>query len=323
MKRIILSLLIVCAGTAVFCASRQITAGMDRDLTDRRTALSAQRELLKQTEAEQLELADQSRKLKLQLGGSGEEPISTAAETEPSVPEDDWRLPLESEQLLAALGFSWNRSPDFVVVSKHTLTNISLTAIQDRKLTAAACEVLAITPEERVKVEGLVAQVSAQYDSWVLTHYQRDEPGSNVVAKYELPQDPEFSCGLSNQYVGGVTGILGAERGRLLANYSLSWMSDVGMQPEMSRTLAGPLDIGPLALTVTLEATNRTPSYTDHSYMFDLHQGQMVNLSRWYVTPKQDLPARFHPLFPNGWPDLARREGFELPHAFSAAPHAP
>lgn len=320
MKRIILSLLIVGAGSAMFCVAHQVTASVERDLADRQTALSAQREQFNQVKNDKQELAKRSRELKLQLANSGEALSANEPAKRLAVLERGVLMPDESEQLLDTLGFSWNASSNFVVVSKETLTNLSLTAIKDQKLTAAACGTLAITPAERAKMEGLIAQVSAQYDSWVLTHYQRDEPGSNVVAQYELPLDPQFSCGISNEFMTGTTGILGAERARLLANYSESWMSDVGMQPEMSRTLAGPLDIGPLVLAVTIEGTNRTPGYIDHSYTYDLHQGVVVNLSRWYITPKQALPARFRPLFPNGWADIAKREGFELPHAFSSPP---
>ena len=318
MKRIVLSLLIISAGSAMFCVARQVTASVERDLADRQAALSAQREQFNQAETDKQELAKRSRELKFQLAGSAGETVANAHGTELAALERGALMPDGSEQLLATLGFSWNTSPNFVVVSKETLTNLSLAAIQDQKLTAAACGTLAITSEERAKMEGLIARVSAQYDSWVLTHYQRDEPASNVVAQYELPLDPEFSTGISNEFMVGTTEVLGAERARLLANYSVGWMSDVGMQPVTGRTMAAPMDVGPLVLTVKIEATNRTPSYTDYKYAYDLHQGVVVNLSRWYITPKQDLPVRFRPLFPNGWADMAKREGFELPHAFSS-----
>jgi hypothetical protein len=34
------------------------------------------------------------------------------------------------------------------------------------------------------------------------------------------------------------------------------------------------------------------------------------------VSPYQPFAEAFLPLFPNGWPDLAQREGFELPKGF-------
>ena len=39
------------------------------------------------------------------------------------------------------------------------------------------------------------------------------------------------------------------------------------------------------------------------------------------VSPHQNIPPAFLPLFPNGWPDLARREGFELPKEFRISEH--
>jgi hypothetical protein len=318
MTRIILSMLMLGAGSAVFCASLQMTADIRRDFVERQKALSARRDSLNQAEAEKRELTERSRELKRGLATSGRDASANAGL---SVPGSSGLSAEESERLLAALGCSWKTTDDFVVVSKQTLTNIFLTAIKDQKVTDAACGVLAISAEERTKMDGLISQLSGQYDSWVLTHYQRDEPGSNVVAKYELPQDPEYSSTVSNQFVTGAVGILGTERGRLLANYSVDWMSEVGMQPEVNRTLAGPVDIGPLVFTVTLEKASRgRGGQTNYSYSFALHQGVLVNLYRWDVTPKQALPVRFRPLFPNGWPDLAKREGFELPSTFTNPP---
>src|SRR6516225_5491538 len=52
----------------------------------------------------------------------------------------------QSEQLLAALGFNWATSRDFVVVSKDSLDQISVNGIKDMALTGTAAAVLAVTP---------------------------------------------------------------------------------------------------------------------------------------------------------------------------------
>src|SRR5262249_55454934 len=120
-----------------------------------------------------------------------------------------------------------------------------------------------------------------------------------VVAKYILPADPDFSLSLSNNFVTGTLGTLGRERGNLLLDYARSWMQELGLGGTG----------GANSLTVT-----RYPSGSEVHYGFELkYSGNVMTTD---VSPYQEFPPAFLPLFPNGWLDLAQREGFELPKEF-------
>ena len=207
--------------------------------------------------------------------------------------------------MLAALGFSWNTSGDYLVVSKDTLHNVSLTGIKDAKLTPAACGVLAITPEEQTRVESALAQLASASDAWANAHVQREEPGDKVVAKYKLPEDGEFSQRLLDSFNAGLIAALGQERGRMLIDYSDDWANGLNM-----------FSHGATTLTVTLQSTTGPPDFPGPSYNYTLSTEKSMTMTTALI-PIQPFPAAFRPLFPNGWADLAKREGFGLPRAFS------
>ena len=59
----------------------------------------------------------------------------------------------EREQFLAELGFNWNTTGDYIIVSKKSLNDISFDGMEGAGLTEAAIAILAITPEEQVAIE--------------------------------------------------------------------------------------------------------------------------------------------------------------------------
>ena len=96
-------------------------------------------------------------------------------------------------------------------------------------MTETARGILAITPEEGAGVQALAERLTAEFDAWAVLHVQRAEPEGNVLAKYSLSLDPEFSRNLSNNFSAGVIAALGAERGEMLLGYARSWTADLGM----------------------------------------------------------------------------------------------
>ena len=206
--------------------------------------------------------------------------------------------PARSEQLLAELGFSWRNQPDYVVVRKESLKRISLSGIKRTRVTDAACQVLAITPDERGALKATASQLSAEYNAWAQANVHREEPPGDVVAKYSLGTDPAFSQSLSNRFTQVLFATLGPERAELLQSYAGDWMSGLGM-------LGGP----PTTLTVR--------RYGDRLNMEIRQAGNTMSTD---VAPQQPFPAAFRPIFPGGWPDLAQRAGFELPKSFHKAP---
>lgn len=205
--------------------------------------------------------------------------------------------PAQSEQLLAELGFNWNTSPDFVIVSKSTLHQISVTGVGKKKLTDTACAVLAITDGERSAIDAAAAAAEEQYAAWAASHVQREQPGGDVLAKYSLPADTDFSAGLNQQFTNSVISTLGEERGQLLLDYSETWMRNNDLNDNQGATL-----------TVTRQ--------NNDSLGVEIKQGN-GSTSSTCASPYQAFPAQFQPIFPNGWQQLAQQEGFALPKEFN------
>jgi hypothetical protein len=135
--------------------------------------------------------------------------------------------------------------------------------------------------------------------TWAEGHVQRTEPSGEVVAQYKLPQDAEFCQTLSNSFATAVLSTIGDERGKLLLQYSNHWLQDLGL-------VAG----GDGSLTVRRYGSGA-------GLRLGLEVKSSGNSMATDVSPHQPFPEAFLPLFPNGWPDLAKREGFELPKEFS------
>jgi hypothetical protein len=205
----------------------------------------------------------------------------------------------QSEQLLAALGFNWATSPDFVVVSKESLKQISVNGIKDMALTSTASAVLAVKPEEKKRLDTLMHGLATDYEAWAQAQVQREEPTGDAVAKYTIPSDPDFSQSLSNRFTSGVLGVLGAERGNLLIEYAWSWMNDLNM-------------LGGGATTMTLKSRASGGDTLIDLELKSADGGSMYTT----ISPYQPFPASLRPVFPNGWTDVAKREGFALPPSF-------
>jgi hypothetical protein len=205
----------------------------------------------------------------------------------------------QSEQLLAALGFNWASNPDFVVVSKESLDQISVNGIKDMALTGTAAAVLAVKPEEKERLDTLMHGLATDYEAWARSQVQRGEPNGEVVAKYTMPSDSDFSQSLSNRFTSGVMEALGAERGNLLIEYAWSWMNDLNM-------------LGGGATTMTLKSRATGGDSAIDLELKSADGGSMYTT----ISPYQPFPAAFRPLFPNGWADIVKREGFALPPSF-------
>src|SRR5204862_799157 len=91
------------------------------------------------------------------------------------------------------------------------------------------CGVLAVTPEERATVEAIIGRLVADYREWATSHVERAEPEGDVLAKYKMPSDPQFTQSVSNTFSATVMAALGSERGQLMLGYASSWMNVLGM----------------------------------------------------------------------------------------------
>lgn len=298
MKRILLAVLILTAGTSVFCALQSSTRQFRQQSATGREAWIAETQSVAQARIELSTRTERLRELKESL--SAQPRIEIASDLTAMLATNRLGpLPPElRERLLEELGFNWNATGDFLVVSKETLRSVGMEAFHGDEMTEVAASVLALTDQERAAVEAASQRAVAERQNWLLDHAQRLEPKGDVVANYVIPADPAFSQTASNSFAGVVLAALGAERAGLLLDYARSWMGRVGMLGEHSRELQ-----------VRGEGSGGEPRYT-----WSLHYSGRISSSQGLAP--YHFPEAFRPLFPNGWPEMAAREGFELPKEF-------
>jgi hypothetical protein len=305
MKRLLIAFGIFAAATVLIRAMRNEIVQAAQATATRRELWRVQSKRLEEMRGERDRLHEQTREAKRQtaeqtpIGGPDELAAEFAANGLKNLSAE------KAERLLAELGLNWSSTGDYLVVSKTSLPEIRVTAIRrNTKLGAAALAALAITPDEQAAIEAETQRLASEYNSWVQTHAQREEPSGKIVAKYVLTSDPEYSENASNAFAGVIFSTLGPQRATLLQQYSWDWMQGQGM------FAPGPNDNGPTSLTITREGD---------SLMLDLRQS-MSSMS-CVVSPVQPMPEPFRPLFPGGWKDIAQRESFELPKEFQTQKH--
>ncbi|HLX68898.1 MAG TPA: hypothetical protein VKV04_04640 [Verrucomicrobiae bacterium] len=302
MKRILIALTIFAAALGIF---RSLNAATEKLRIQTRAEQDAWR-----TQTQKIEQISIERdRLQMHLEELGQE-IAAAQQADPgatageAIPKPGAILSAkEREKLLAELNLNWNSTGDYVVVSKETLRGIGLPGVKHNKLSGVACDVLAMTPDERASVNSALQSVAADYQAWAQSHVQREDPSGDVVAKYTLPVDPQFSQTLSNTFVSGAFDTLGQERGQLLESYSWQWMTDLGLTGNANPD-------NPITLTI-----KHYQSGDQTRLGLEFRNGGSTMSTD--VSPWQPVPEPFQALFPGGWPDIAKQAGFELPKEFN------
>lgn len=322
MKRVLIAFLIFAVATTVFCTLRttantthaELGAQMAtwRSQTQQVAVLLFEKQTItehwnetRHTLAAQPQPSGVTRLAEKILGGATSDQLSAA----------------ESEQLLVELGFNWNTTGEYLIISKKSLGAISFDALKGAKLTAVAEAALAITPAEKSTLQATLQQLNEARSDWVKAHVQREEPSGNILAKYSLPVDPEFSMNQLALFTNSVFNTLGIDRAKIFQDHSSQWLTDSGMRiaPDFSKV---PAELR-AAMPVMMERQEPQPASLtveryksgDEWYM-NYHLKQDGNNMTTSVNPWQPFPEAFKPLFPGSWPDLAKAEGFELPKEF-------
>jgi hypothetical protein len=297
MNKVLLALTILGAGGGAFLTARQSTTQLQREADDNRGAWLTQTQLVAVAQKDRAALSEHVRQLRevlAQAPTATENPLWSAFQT-----NRVGHLPPElRERLLEELGFNWQSSEEFIVVSKETIHDIWMRTIQDCKLTEIASTVLALTPAERSQVEAVMQRVQTDFNDWAQLHTERTEPKGDVVAQYTLLNDPALS--VSNNFAKGVFDAVGKQRAELILPDIPEFLFVVGIRREpltmiVKRSMAG----NEQRLKVEIfEGTEQASRYG----------------GRWAsVSSRGNFPPAFRPVFPNGWADVAEREGFELP----------
>jgi hypothetical protein len=307
MNKILLVLTILGAGGGVFFTARQSTTRLQHEANATRGAWLAQTQVLTDAHSDQAGLIVRIRELKQALT----QPQSVSENALWSGLQTNRAGPLTSElreRLLEELGFNWQSSEEFIVVSKEALREIGMRAIPkpidnaDGKLTDNAATVLAITPEERGQVEAAMQRVQTDFKDWALLHIERSEPKDDVVAQYTLPADPAMSQSLSNILATGLFAAVGRERAELILRYARVWVSDTTGFVEKTTTMIVKRYLVGNELRLNAQVTHLKPGVL-----------QPLGDSVAHDISQRRFPRPFLAVFPNGWADVAQREGFELP----------
>jgi hypothetical protein len=322
MKRAFLAILILGTGTTVFCAFHNAVGKIQRESALHEAAWQTQTQQLAELHFEQQDLVDLLGETKQLLAGQLPVPALTALEEKVISGAVLTNLSAtESEELLAELGFNWNTTGDYIMVSKKSLDGISFDGMKGVKLTTAAIGTLAITPDEQAAIETMTRQLGATRAVWAREHVRRTEPSGDVLAQYTLPADAEFSQGQMAMFTNCIFGVLGSQRGQWLQEHSLQWMMDSGLVtgPDLSKVPAEFQAILPLSDHLnqpTVLTLHRYQAGNDWGINYDLQQAG--NGMSTTVNPWQPFPAPFLAIFTGGWKELAAREGFELPKEFNS-----
>ena len=307
MNKILLALTLLAAGAGAFHSAHQYASQLQQKVRAADEAWQLHTQQLAAAQSEQATLTDRVRELKQNLAQS---PAVTQSALWSALQTDRVdRLPPElRERLLEELGFNWQSAKDFIVVSKQTVRDLRMEAVRDGKLTDVTATVLALTPEERGQIEAAAERVMTDFKEWMLAHVERTEPKDDVLAQYALPKDPAMSRSISNSFAIAVFGALGRERAELILPSAQKWMKSMGLydcdaRPPrifVKRSLKGNEQ------RLEIEITSQNGGGNTYS-------GELSNHPQWGFDPYGAFPRAFRIIFPNGWPDVARREGFELP----------
>lgn len=298
MNKILLALTILVAGAGGLFSTRQSTTHLQQEAEAARGAWLTQTQLVAGAQSAQVDLTERIRELKQALNQV--QPVAENALWSELQTNLAPHLTAElRERLLEELGFNWQSSGAFIVVSKDALREIQIQqVIREGKLSDNAVKVLAITPEERARVEAAIQRAQTDFNAWALSHTDRSEPKDDVAAQYTLQNDPALS--VSNRFAAGLFEAVGKERVEFIQPAVSELLFDIGIREE------------PLTMIVKRSLAANEPQLKveifEGAKQADRYGGRWAS-----VSPGGNFPPAFRPVFPNGWADVAEREGFELP----------
>jgi hypothetical protein len=298
MNKILLALAILGAGTAGALTARHATIRLQREASATRESWIVTSQVLADAQSERERLAERIRELKQSLrqaeAACNQNGLWSVLETN----RIGHLAPDLREHLLEELGFNWHSSEAFIVVSKETVRDIDMKAIKwwpdvdawHGRLSGSAVAVLALTPEERSQIETAMERVKTNYKDWVISHTERGEPEDNVLAQYTVQGFPATITTISNNFLTELSGAIGKQRTELIVPDAGVWIKWFGMSDKPTTMILKRFSEG-----------NRQVLKVQ------------VDAAPWEQISNRNFPSAFRPLFPNGWADVAKREGFELP----------
>jgi hypothetical protein len=310
MNKILLSLAILGAGTAGALTARHSTMKLQREANTARESWILTGQVLADAQSERERLAERIRELRQRLRQAKAAGSQNGLWSVPETNRIGHFAPELREHLLEELGFSWDASEAFIVVSKetvHFIRNNQTVLGRHGKLNDSVAALLALTPQERSQIEAAIERVQMDLKDWAVSHTERTEPGDDVLAQYTLQSAPPMS--ITNHFTE-VFSAIGKERTERIMigswqdriNGSIAkWMGDIGLSDK--------------PVTMILKRFSEANRQLVKARVFtpDSAKPGEAGAERWYEISNRNFPGAFRPLFPNGWADVAEREGFEIP----------
>jgi len=346
MNKILLAFTLLATGTGAFHSVRQHVSQLRQQARAADESWQIQTQQLAIAQSEQAALTERVRELKqmlAQIRPAASSALWAALQTNRA----DRLPPALRRQTLAELGFDWRTSPDFIVVSKQTVRDLKILAVSDGKLTDLAATVFTLTPEERDQAAAAFDRANAVLKDWVLAQAERREPTEEMLAQFALPDAAALSESLRKTFAEHVSKAVGAEQSEaLLATATVKTLAHYVLpkDPTISQTISNTLVAGMFNAIGRERAGFILPDvstwmwaigafdYDTWSATMSVKRFQAGDV-QWLVavvsaqgawnwhslefrTPWYASAAKaFRSLFPNGWADVAAREGFELPPA--------
>ena len=292
MKRIILLGFAIASGTLASAVLRHATDIVRVSVSALGEAKSVEENKLAQLKPQQIELRNA---VSNQLARTDE--IAERTQLDPLLV--DWllgtnygRIPEKLiPRLSAALRLQWTNRSDYVLVSKRSLSEISVAYNKGTNMLGDwVCGLLAITPAEQQRIELACAQARERFTAWATANLQRQGPTGDVLVTYVIPASPELANSLTNNLYSAVNSVIGPDRSELLWKYEDWWCrKELGQFAAVTNTLLIERNLG---------------GQPGIWYGEGGHAGLIT---------KEDLPGTFRNLFPGGWQEIAQKENFEFP----------
>jgi hypothetical protein len=296
MKRIgLLALVLVLAGICFYVLSQRANDAR-RELRVIQTELVLKLQRLEAIQAHKAELEMKNHDLSAAIGKT--EPVTPVDMAVSEMIRTNGLACVPGEMrsaFLAGLGFTWDSSDQYVLVHKATLKGVRPNLFKMGKLADQPCALLSITTEERQQVDAAFANSWDEFAAWAKVNIQRDGPSGQMLVRFTIPGSTQIAQILTNHLFSNIAGAIGSERAELLGSFAGGWLQT-----------SAPYFAG---LTNSL-AVLQQPDAGGKSALVCRRCG------RAEITTTIDphyFPPPWEKIFPDGWTEIAQREGFQLP----------
>lgn len=311
MKKILLALIIVATAGAWFSALSIAKVRARQQLRREEGTCSTLTQQLAAVQTTREALTAEVNRLQVEAGRSGSA-VAVAPALADFLLSKNGRMasPDIQDKILAEVKRGGGLSADYALVSKAALRAAAVRPLKSfpdvTRLTDTVRGVLAITPEEQQSVELAFARAFEGLAAWAKANVQREGPSENTLVRYTIPADPAFEKASTEALFSDISAIVGEERGELMRSYF-----------EYFRIY----EDGAIGSRTNILEIDRVTGQSTLGYRagWKWDKSEAMNTDPEPIKPNK-FPVAFSFVFPGGWPEVAQREGLELPEAFTHKP---